>query len=144
MIKYKIQCGDCESVFNSWFASSEDFEKIKKSNLLNCSMCNSLNVDKSLMAPNLSKTKKNQADTKIQQINEIRKNLKKYQKFIEKNYSYVGNDFAYEARTIHYNNKKDNKLKKGIFGNASKKEIEELKDEGIETETIPWITNKEN
>ena len=58
MIKYKIQCGDCEFVFNSWFASSEDFEKIKKSNLLNCSMCNSLNVDKSLMAPNLSKTKK--------------------------------------------------------------------------------------
>ena len=92
-------------------------------------MCNSLNVDKSLMAPNLSKTKKNQADTKIQQINEIKKNLKKYQKFIEKNYSYVGNDFAYEARSIHYNNKKNNKLKKGIFGNASKKEIEELKDE---------------
>ena len=56
----------------------------------------------------------------------------------------MGNDFAYEARTIHYNNKKNNKLKKGIFGNASKKEIEELKDEGIETETIPWITNKEN
>ena len=58
MIKYKIKCSDCEFVFNSWFASSADFEKIKKSKLLNCSMCNSLNIDKSLMTPNLSKTKK--------------------------------------------------------------------------------------
>ena len=88
-----------------------------------------------------SKTKKNQADTKIQQINEIRKNLKKYQKFIEKNYSYVGNDFAYEARTIHYNNKKNSK---GIYGSATKNQINELKEEGIETQVFPWLEDKNN
>lgn len=143
MIKYKIKCDDCEFICDSWFASSVEFERIKKSKLLNCSVCNSLNVDKSLMAPNLSNTKKKRPIIKSVEIKEIRKNLRKYQKFIEKNYNYVGNNFAYEARTIHYGNEKK-KLKKGIFGKASKKEIKELKDEGIETETIPWINNKEN
>ena len=36
------------------------------------------------------------------------------------------------------------KRKKGIYGNASIDEVKELKDEGIETEMIPWIEEKEN
>ena len=72
---------------------------------------------------------------------EIRNKLKEYKKFIKNNLEYVGKNFAYEARTIHYNNKKS---KKGIYGNASLKEIKELKEEGIQTETIPWINDKEN
>ena len=146
MIKYRIKCDDCKFNFDSWFASSEEFEKIKKSKLLTCSFCNSLNVKKSLMTPNLNKTKKKQAilnDEEMKKFKEIKKNLKKYQKFIEKNYNYVGNNFSYEARNIHYNKDKKN-FAKGIFGKATKKEIKELKDEGIDTETIPWINNKEN
>ena len=33
---------------------------------------------------------------------------------------------------------------KGIFGSASNEEIKELKEEGIETEVIPWIEDKSN
>ena len=69
------------------------------------------------------------------------KKLKEYQKFIKKNFEYVGKNFAYEARSIHYNNKKKYK---GIFGSASNEEIKELKEEGIETEVIPWIEDKSN
>ena len=36
------------------------------------------------------------------------------------------------------------KKKKSIYGNASSNEIKELKEEGIETETIPWINDNEN
>ena len=36
------------------------------------------------------------------------------------------------------------KYKTGIYGNASKKQIKELKDEGIETYVFPWIENKNN
>ena len=53
----------------------------------------------------------------------------------------MGENFAYEARSIHYNNKKK---KKSIYGIASSNEIKELKEEGIETETIPWINDNEN
>ena len=64
-----------------------------------------------------------------------------YQKFIKKNFEYVGENFAYEARSIHYNNKKKDK---GIYGTASREEIKDLKDEGIDAEIIPWIENKNN
>ena len=74
-------------------------------------------------------------------INEINKKIKEYQKFIKNNFEYVGDNFAYEARSIHYNNKKK---EKGIFGTASKNEIKELKEEGIETEMIPWVEDKIN
>ena len=33
---------------------------------------------------------------------------------------------------------------KNIFGKASIEDVKELKEEGIETSTIPWIEDKEN
>ena len=38
---------------------------------------------------------------------------------------------------------KDNKMK-GIYGRANSEEISELRDEGIETEVIPWFKDNEN
>jgi hypothetical protein len=42
---------------------------------------------------------------------------------------------------MHYN---DNKKEKGIYGTASKNDLEELREEGIETQIIPWINDSEN
>ena len=140
MIKYKLLCKNCSDSFESWFASSKEFERLKKSKLLQCLNCNSNKIDKSLMAPSIiNKQKKNNKDTK--KFLEIKNKLKEYKKFIKNNFDYVGDNFAYEARSIHYNNKKKNK---GIYGNASSQDIKELSEEGIETETIPWINDKEN
>ena len=36
------------------------------------------------------------------------------------------------------------KKKKGIYGSATLKDIGELKEEGIQTEIMPWIEEKEN
>jgi len=141
MIKYKLICKDCSLVFDSWFASSKEFEKIRKNKYLNCAVCNSLNIDKTLMAPTIINKKNNLKLEDNNKDKEIRNKLKEYKKFIKNNLEYVGKNFAYEARTIHYNNKKS---KKGIYGKASSKEIKELKEEGIQTETIPWINDKEN
>ena len=141
MIKYKLICKDCSLVFDSWFASSKEFEKIRKNKYLNCAVCNSLNIDKTLMAPTIINKKNNLILEDNNKGKEIKNKLKEYKKFIKNNLEYVGKNFAYEARTIHYNNKKS---KKGIYGKASLKEIKELKEEGIQTETIPWINDKEN
>ena len=140
MIKYKLTCNDCTKPFDSWFASSKEFEKLKKSKYLNCPSCNSLNINKSLMAPSILNSKKNNNSLDEQKYKEVRNKIKEYQKFIKNNFDYVGENFAYEARSIHYNHKK----KKNIYGNASLSEIKELKEEGIETEMIPWIKNNEN
>ncbi len=142
MIKYKLICKDCNISFDSWFASSQEFEKLKKKKYLNCHSCNSKKVEKSLMAPRLiNKLKKNELENNNLNEKEINKKIKEYQKFIKKNFEYVGKNFAYEARSIHYNKKKKYK---GIFGSASNEEIKELKEEGIETEVIPWIEDKSN
>mgnify|MGYP001230566236 FL=1 len=141
MIKYKLKCDDCEISFDSWFASSKEYEKLKKSKLLNCPKCNSYNIKKSLMAPSIINNKKKINNLNSKKHTEIKNKLKKYKKFIENNFDYVGNNFAYEARSIHYNNKK---REKGIYGNASKKEVDELSEEGIHTEIIPWVNDKEN
>jgi len=141
MIKFRLFCKKCSKDFDSWFASSKEYEKLKKSKLLNCPKCNSYNIKKSLMAPSIINNKKKINNLNSKKHIEIKNKLKKYQKFIENNFDYVGNNFAYEARSIHYNNKK---REKGIYGNASKKEVEELSEEGIDTEIVPWVNDKEN
>ena len=71
----------------------------------------------------------------------IKNTIYEYQKFIKSNFDYVGENFAYEARYIHYNNKKKNK---GIYGTASKKDLKELREEGIDAQIVPWFENKNN
>ena len=142
MIKYKLNCKDCNLLFDSWFSSSQEFEKLKKKNFLVCHNCNSKKIEKTLMAPKLIKKSSDKyLDAKNLKFSKINKKVKEYQKFIKKNFEYVGENFAYEARSIHY---KDKKSEKGIFGKASNEEIKELREEGIETETIPWIEDKSN
>ena len=142
MIKYKLICKNCNTKFDSWFASSNEYEKLKKRKLLNCHSCNSLKVEKTLMAPQLINSKtKEETILNIEKYKKIKKTIKNYQKFIKDNFQYVGDNFAYEARSIHYNNKTKSK---GIYGSASKQDLKELKDEGIEAQMIPWIEDKNN
>ena len=142
MIKYKLICKDCNTKFDSWFASSHEYEKLKKRKFLTCHSCNSLKVEKTLMAPKLIKSKtKSETKFNTAKYQKIKKTIKNYQKFIKDNFKYVGDNFAYEARSIHYNNKKKSK---GIYGSDSAEDLKELKDEGIEAQMFPWIEDKEN
>tara|TARA_B110000014_G_C19665997_1_gene349880 strand:- start:42 stop:470 length:429 start_codon:yes stop_codon:yes gene_type:complete len=142
MIKYKLICKNCQNLFDSWFASSTDYEKLKRLKLINCQNCNSLNVEKSLMSPSILNIKKNKSDSsKKERFIKVKNKLKEYQKFIQNNFEYVGENFSYEARSMHYNDKKKSK---GIYGKATPKEVKDLKEEGIETEIIPWVNEKEN
>ena len=142
MIKYKLICKNCNFSFDSWFASSKEYEKLKIKNFLNCYKCNSKKIEKTLMAPQLiNRNSIDNYEKKNTKFNEIKNKIKEYQKFIKSNFDYVGENFAYEARSLHYD--KRNK-KKGIYGSATKNEIQELKEEGVEAEMIPWIEDKSN
>ena len=138
MIKYLLNCKNCNLEFESWFASSKEFDKLKKLKLLNCQECNSQKIEKALMRPNLANSNFKK-DKTLKNNKNIKKKLREYQKFIKDNFEYVGEDFTYKARSIHYN-----KNKKNIYGRASIEDIKELKEEGIETSTIPWIYDKKN
>ena len=142
MIKYKLLCKNCNLKFDSWFASSNEYERLKKKKLLSCHKCNSSKVEKTIMAPQLI-NKKSHSDERVsvKKYNKVKKTIMGYQKFIKENFKFVGDNFAYEARSIHYNSKKKSK---GIYGSASKEDLKELKEEGIDTQIIPWVDEKEN
>ena len=142
MIKYRLICNNCDFTFDSWFASSEEYEKLKKGKYLNCHKCNSKKIEKTLMAPRfINKLNFQSSKANIIKHKQLNKKIKEYQKFIKDNFEYVGKNFAFEARSIHYDNKKKNK---GIYGSASKNEIKELKEEGVDVEMIPWVEDNSN
>ena len=108
---------------------------------MSCHKCNSKKVEKNLMTPGVIRELPKENSKKDLRNAEINKKIRENQKFIKKNFDYVGENFAFEARSIHYG---DNKKKKNIFGTATSNEIKELSEEGIETETFPWIEDKNN
>ena len=141
MIKYSLNCKNCNLNFESWFASSKEYDKLKRKKLINCHNCKSIKVDKSLMAPSINKKNIEKTENEIKKFKEIKKTITKYQKFMKNNFDYVGENFAYEARSIHYNNKKKDR---GIYGTATKQDLKELSEEGIDTQMIPWVEDENN
>ena len=140
MIKYNLKCHK-DHEFESWFSNSKEFENLNKKELLECIYCSSKKISKSIMAPMISNSKKNDEQIEIinQALNNEKNQLLKLRKYIEKNFEYVGKDFSKKVREVYY----DKKSKKAIYGTASKKEREELAEEGIDLISIPWV-NKDN
>ena len=138
MIKYNLKC-KCGCSFESWFLNSNEFDSLSRKKLLKCIYCESPDIKKSVMAPNLtSKSNKITAKNKLQK--NVKKQLLKFRKYIEKNCKNVGENFSKEARKIHY----DKKSSQGIYGKATPEETSELLEEGIEVATIPWVDKSEN
>ena len=139
MIKYNLKCKN-KHEFESWFSDSKEFERLKQNSLIECVFCNTKKIEKSIMSPNIvNKDQGDSAKKTLKDIKKIRNDLLKMRSFIEKNFEYVGKDFTREVRNIYYDKGKN----KNIYGSATEKETEELKDEGIELTTIPWIDKTE-
>ena len=136
MIKYILKCQNSHE-FESWFSSSEEFDKLKNKKLLECIYCSSKNIDKSIMAPMVtnSKNKDLQFDIINNDLNYKKNKLLQIRKYIEKNFDYVGKDFSKKVREVYY----DKKNKKAIYGTATIEEKKELAEEGIDLYSIPWI-----
>ena len=140
MIKYLLKCNN-KHEFESWFSDSKEFEKLKKKNLIECIFCQSKNVDKSIMSPNiLGKEKFEEKKFDYNEFSKMKKDLLKIRKFVEKNFKFVGDKFPKEVREIYYDNKKN----KNIYGTATLEERLELEEEGIELASIPWENKKKN
>ena len=140
MIKYNLKCHN-DHEFESWFSNSKEFEKLNKKDLLECIICSSKKINKSIMAPTIlnSKEKNNQTEMINKDFKDEKNKLLNLRKFIETNFDYVGKDFGKKVREVYY----DKKNKKAIYGTTTPEEREELADEGIDLLSIPWV-NKDN
>tara|TARA_B100001029_G_C15020087_1_gene429944 strand:+ start:277 stop:699 length:423 start_codon:yes stop_codon:yes gene_type:complete len=140
MIKYNLKCEN-KHEFESWFSNSKEFEKLRLKKLVECIYCKSKQIDKSIMSPSiLGKDERKRKEKPIEDLKKVQKELAKLRKFVEKNFENVGKDFPREVRNVYYDNRKN----KNIYGQATSEEAEELKEEGIEIASIPWVEKSEN
>ena len=160
MILYTLAC-DQGHTFDSWFANSAAYDKQVKRSLVTCPVCNSDKVEKALMAPRLSGTKKGApapapaTDAPAPapapatpapvamvspQERELRAKLKELREHLTKNADYVGQKFPEEARKMHYGEIEH----RSIYGEASPDQAKELHDEGIEFHPLPVLPDERN
>ena len=140
MIKYNLKCKN-KHEFESWFLDSKEFEKLKSKNMIECTFCGTKVIEKSIMSPNvLNNEEKENRIKSSKNLKKIKEDLLKMRSFVEKNFEYVGENFPREVRNIYYDKRKN----KNIYGKATFEETEELKEEGIDTEVIPWINEDQN
>ena len=132
MIKYKLRC-QCEHEFEGWFPSSKEYTRQKKMGMIQCPMCESTDVDKAIMAPAVKTSKKRTIPEDYMVMGDSAEQiLRKLNKKIKKDFQNVGKNFAKEARKAA-KGKRDQKF----YGTTTKKEANELLDEGIDLFAVP-------
>ena len=136
MIKYNLKCANNHE-FESWFADSNEFEKLNKKKLLSCIYCSSKEIKKSIMSPMVSGVKLKEVNQSLfskKSLNDKQK-LLKLREYVEKNFEFVGDKLNEKVREVYY----DKKSNKGIYGTVTQKEREDLEDEGIDLVSVPWV-----
>tara|TARA_B100000214_G_scaffold305357_1_gene236281 strand:+ start:543 stop:962 length:420 start_codon:yes stop_codon:yes gene_type:complete len=136
MIKYALIC-ECDTEFEGWFPSSESFDKQKKAGQVMCPMCDSTNVAKAVMAPNLKKksnSKTRSSGGQLMMSGRARQILKQIEQTVKEEFVDVGKKFPDEARKAA-KGQRDEK----IYGTATKKQVKELQKEGIDVFKVPEI-----
>ena len=128
MIAYSLRCHRGHE-FDGWFRDSAAFDQQSGSGHLTCPSCNSVRIEKAIMAPAISGTKKS-ARSKARQMRQFATGLRKY---VQENADYVGPDFAEEARKIHYGESPE----RHIYGEATHKQAQELIEEGVDVAPLP-------
>lgn len=172
MIRFDLKCTD-NHVFEGWFGSSADYASQQDRGLLECPICGDGRITKAPMAPNVASRKDSVRQAPVPmpmppmpdsapmavadgggsggddagrgsevEITPARMvaMLRTLRRHVEQTSDHVGADFAEEARKIHYGEAKE----RGIYGDASEAEVEELQDEGIAVGAIPWLPDSDH
>ena len=136
MIRYTLNCNNGHQ-FDSWFSDSASFEKLREKGHLECAICSSKKVEKSLMAPVVTTKKK---ETLLSKQSALEKEIKALKEKIMATATDVGENFSAEARAMHYGEKEE----KPIVGKTTIDEAKELAEEGIPFTPLPWSDDKVN
>ena len=141
MICYSLICSE-KHTFESWFANAKAYDKLKKRNLLACSVCGSPKVEKAIMAPAVSATKNKglKEDQPNLTPSDSEKAITQLKAHIKNNSEDVGNNFAVIARKMHEGKTPE----RSIHGKTSLNEAKSLTEDGVPIIPIPWFDRKTN
>lgn len=136
MILYQLKCQK-DHQFETWFKDGQTCDKQLSRKSVECPVCGDKVVSKALMAPRIGGQDKARAEQRqmVVAAEEVKRQLQEIRTQIEDNCDYVGKQFAEEARKIHYGEIDA----RGIYGEASDDEYQELNDEGIDIARVPWL-----
>lgn len=149
MIRYVLVC-ETGHEFESWFQSFDASEQQLKRRLVDCPVCGSSKVSKTIMAPAIRATKEKRETEPVPERQpiallsdkeqEARKLLKALRDHVTKNAEHVGDQFPKLARQMHYEEIES----RSIYGNAKPSEVRELLDEGVEVQPLPIVFEDRN
>ena len=153
MINFTLRCGKGHE-FEAWFGSSAEYDRQLAAGLISCALCDDTSITKGLMSPNLGVKGNKKTDQTpaappqhksevaapalsqqevVEKTAELIGQMRALKQQVEKRFDNVGDAFADTARRIHYGDEED----RGIYGNASKEDVEDLIDEGITVFPLP-------
>lgn len=151
MIHYQLRCGAAHE-FDAWFRDSATFDDQATRGLLECPHCGERQVSRALMAPAVP-SRRRRATIAVPTMepapaeaatpepappaipDHVRAVLQRLRSEVERRCEYVGDGFAAEARRIHEGESE----RRGIYGEATPEQAEQLADDGIEVTQIPWL-----
>lgn len=141
MIVYDLGCAN-DHRFEGWFSSAEDYTQQTKSRLLSCPLCGDERIARLPNASHVATAAVGRASQETlpakrgvphQYANLGAEFLANVMEHVLDNTEDVGRAFPEEARKIHYHEAPE----RHIRGTASNKEVEALRDEGIEVVALP-------
>jgi hypothetical protein len=140
VIRYRLQCANAHE-FEAWFASSASYDVQSAGAQICCPECNSCEVGKSIMAPNVApRTRVDVAVSEEEAPARYRNLVRAVRQVLETNSEDVGSRFPEEARKIHYKEVEQ----RAIRGTASSDEVRALVEEGVEIMALPRLPEKAN
>jgi len=150
MIRYSLRC-EAGHAFESWFQDSSAFDRQVKRKLVACPVCDSIKVEKAIMAPQIARKRgdkrapqpnDNAAPTPMLMSpeNELRAKLRELRDFVKSNAEDVGQRFPTEARKMHYGEIKH----RPIYGEATPDDAKSLVEEGVDVMPLPVLPEDRN
>jgi hypothetical protein len=139
MIVFDLVCSN-QHAFEGWFASSEEFSRQLDTGLLTCPVCRDHGVSKRPSAVHINRHASTGAESAKDGVKGsaaaqlTAPDMQQVLDYLLKHTEDVGSRFAEEARKIH----QGEALRRGIRGQAERKELEALEDEGIEVMPFPF------
>ena len=156
MIHYSLLCEN-RHAFDAWFKSAAAFDEQVEMGIVTCPICSTHKVQKSIMAPAVARSgeEKSRADKPAPvaaggekmsfsaghpQQAQLRAALKQLREKVTAEADYVGDQFATEARKIHFHETEP----RGIYGEATKDEVTDLVEDGIDFMPLPQLPEDHN
>lgn len=157
MIRYTLQCVQGHQ-FESWFPSSESYEKQRSLSFISCPDCGSTMVDKAIMAPSVARTDRGAARSApeteapaapsppapvammTEGEQQFRRMLRELKEHVARTADYVGDEFADLARKMHEGEVEH----RSIYGEATPEEVKALREDEVEVYPLPVLPEDRN